>query len=43
MGGGGGGQIKWGGFKDFEKLLNGGVKLNGGGALEQNIKEKEGN
>ena len=38
MGGGGGGQIKRGNFKDFEKLLNGGgVKINGGG---NDIKEK---
>ena len=27
----GGGQNKRGGFKDFEKLLNGGVKISGGG------------
>ena len=26
-----GGQTKQGGFKDFEKLLNGEVKINGGG------------
>ena len=26
-----GGQNKRGGFKDFEKLLNGGVKISGGG------------
>ena len=37
---GGGGQMKWGrgGFKDFDKLLNRGVKINGG--WEYNIKEK---
>ena len=34
-----GGQNKWGGFKDFEKLINGGVKISGGG-WGQNIKEK---
>ena len=25
-----GGQNKWGGFKDFEKLINGGVKISRG-------------
>ena len=35
---GGGGQTKRGGFEDFEKLLNGEVKINGG--WEQTIKEK---
>ena len=33
-----GGQNKRGGFKDFEKLINGGVKISGG--VGQNIKEK---
>ena len=35
---GGGGQNKRGGFKDFEKLINGGVKISGG--VGQNIEEK---
>ena len=37
-----GGQNKWGGgFKDFEKLINEGVKISGGGGVwGQNIKEK---
>ena len=30
-GGGGGGQNKRGSFKDFEKLINEGVKISGGG------------
>ena len=34
----GGGQNKRGGFKDFEKLINGGVKISGGWG--QNIKEE---
>ena len=28
---GGGGQIKWGDFKDFEKLINGRININRGG------------
>ena len=35
---GGRGQNKQGGFKDFEKLINRGVKISGGWG--QNIKEK---
>ena len=32
-----GGQTKQGGFKDFEKLLNGEVKINGGGGCGNKI------
>ena len=35
-----GGQNKWGGFKDFEKLINGGGQNKWGGGWGQNIKEK---
>ena len=40
---GGGGQNERGGFKDFEKLINGGVKISGGGGQDvgQNIEEKK--
>ena len=33
-------KINEGGYKDFEKLINGGVKISGGGEWGQNIKEK---
>ena len=34
---GGGGQNKRGNFKDFEKLINGGVKISGGGGRGDKI------
>ena len=37
--GGGGVKIKMGGFKDFEKLLNRGVKISGG--VQTKYKRKE--
>ena len=36
-----GGQNKRGGFKDFEKLINGGVKISAGGWVETKHKRKE--
>ena len=34
-------KINEGGYKDFEKLINGGVKISGGGGMGTKYKRKE--